>query len=138
MASVTKIGDRTCGCSGKTSVANCSAEVSLHARSDIETEGTEQRDGLPSASGSCIPADLVAVFLFSLTPDSGATVTVTVTVQDVNEAPTITATGKTAFTYRENGTATIYTFKATDPEGGGGGDHHMVGDRHGRWRLRHQ
>ena len=42
---------------------------------------------------------------------------VTVTVQDVNEAPAITTTSKTAFTYRENGTATIYTFKATDPEG---------------------
>ena len=43
---------------------------------------------------------------------------VTVTVQDVNEAPAITTTSKTAFTYRENGTATIYTFKATDPERG--------------------
>ena len=41
---------------------------------------------------------------------------VTVTVQDVNEAPAITTTAKTAFTYRENGTAAIYTFKATDPE----------------------
>ena len=40
----------------------------------------------------------------------------TVTVEDVNEAPTITTTSKTAFSYRENGTATIYTFKATDPE----------------------
>ena len=43
---------------------------------------------------------------------------VTVTVEDVNEAPAITTTSKTAFTYRENGTATIYTFKATDPERG--------------------
>ena len=43
---------------------------------------------------------------------------VTVTVDDVNEAPTITTTSKTAFTYRENGTATIYTFKASDPEQG--------------------
>ncbi len=42
---------------------------------------------------------------------------VTVTVEDVNEAPTITTTSRTAFTYRENGTATIYTFRATDPEG---------------------
>ena len=41
---------------------------------------------------------------------------VTVTVEDVNEAPTITTTSKTAFSYRENGTATIYTFRATDPE----------------------
>ena len=43
---------------------------------------------------------------------------VTVTVTDVNEAPAITTTSKTAFTYRENGTATIYTFKASDPERG--------------------
>ena len=43
---------------------------------------------------------------------------VTVTVDDVNEAPTITTTSKTDFTYRENGTATIYTFKASDPERG--------------------
>ena len=28
----------------------------------------------------------------------------------------VTTTSKTAFSYRENGTATIYTFKATDPE----------------------
>ena len=39
---------------------------------------------------------------------------VTVTVEDVNEAPVVT--GTTSFTYRENGTATIYTFSATDPE----------------------
>ena len=37
-------------------------------------------------------------------------------MEDVNEAPTITTTSKTAFSYRENGTAAIYTFKATDPE----------------------
>ena len=42
----------------------------------------------------------------------------TVTVTDVNEAPTITTTSKTSFTYKENGTATIYTFRATDPETG--------------------
>ena len=41
---------------------------------------------------------------------------VTVTVEDVNEAPTITTTSKTAFSYRENGTAALYTFRATDPE----------------------
>ena len=41
---------------------------------------------------------------------------VTVIVEDVNEAPTITTTSKTAFTYRENGTATLHTFRATDPE----------------------
>ena len=42
---------------------------------------------------------------------------VTVTVTGANEPPTITTTSRTAFTYRENGTATLYTFRATDPEG---------------------
>ena len=41
---------------------------------------------------------------------------VTVTVEDVNEPPTITTTSRTSFTYRENGTANLYTFRATDPE----------------------
>ena len=39
---------------------------------------------------------------------------VTVTVEDVNEAPAVT--GTVTFTYRENGTATLHTFRATDPE----------------------
>ena len=43
---------------------------------------------------------------------------VTVTVEDVNEAPVITTTSRTSFTYRESGTATIYTFSAADPERG--------------------
>ena len=41
---------------------------------------------------------------------------VTVMVTDVNEPPTITTTSRTDFTHRENGTAAIYTFRATDPE----------------------
>ena len=39
---------------------------------------------------------------------------VTVTVEDVNEPPAVTGTD--TFTYRENGTATLHTFRATDPE----------------------
>ena len=42
----------------------------------------------------------------------------TVTVTDVNEAPTITTTGRTAFSQPENRVSTLYTFRATDPEGG--------------------
>ena len=60
------------------------------------------------------------VYNFSVRTSDGSLngyLSVTVTVEDVNESPTITTTSKTAFTYRENGTATIYTFKATDPEG---------------------
>ena len=40
----------------------------------------------------------------------------TVTVDDVNEPPPVTGTA--SFTYRENGAATIYAFKASDPERG--------------------
>ena len=39
---------------------------------------------------------------------------VTVTVLPVNEPPAVTGTD--TFTYRENGTATLHTFRATDPE----------------------
>ena len=61
---------------------------------------------------------------------------VTVTVRDVNEAPTITTTSRTEFSHGENDTSTIYTFRATDPEGGtvtwsaggpDGGDFTIVG-----------
>ena len=43
---------------------------------------------------------------------------VAVMVRDMNEAPTITTTSRTEFSYGENGTSTIHTFRATDPEGG--------------------
>ena len=43
---------------------------------------------------------------------------VLVTVTNVNEAPTITTTSRTAFSQPENRTSTLYTFRATDPEGG--------------------
>ena len=42
----------------------------------------------------------------------------TVTVTDDNEAPTITTTGRTSFSQPENRVSTLYTFRATDPEGG--------------------
>ena len=43
---------------------------------------------------------------------------VTVTVEDVNEPPEINTGSRTAFTFRENGTASLYTYRATDPERG--------------------
>ena len=42
----------------------------------------------------------------------------TVTVTDVNEPPTITTTSRTAFIQQENRDSNLYTFRATDPEGG--------------------
>ena len=41
-----------------------------------------------------------------------------VTVTGVDEAPTITTTSRTAFSQPEGRTSTLYTFRATDPEGG--------------------
>lgn len=41
---------------------------------------------------------------------------VTVTVNDVNEPPEFNSGSKTEFSYRENGTAALYTYRATDPE----------------------
>ena len=45
------------------------------------------------------------------------TLDVTVTVLAVNEGPEIT--GRDTFSYRENGTSALYTYRATDPEGDG-------------------
>ena len=59
------------------------------------------------------------VYEFSVRASDGRTygyLEVIVTVEDVNEAPVITTTSRTEFSYRENGTATIYTFSAADPE----------------------
>ena len=59
------------------------------------------------------------VYSFSVRASDGSLygyLPVTVTVTDVNEPPTITTTSRTDFTYRENGTAPIYTFRAADPE----------------------
>ena len=41
---------------------------------------------------------------------------VEVTVGDVNEPPVFNSSSRTSFSYRENGTASLYTFRATDPE----------------------
>ena len=41
-----------------------------------------------------------------------------VTVTDINEPPTITTSSRTTFSQPENRTSTLYTFRATDPEGG--------------------
>ena len=45
------------------------------------------------------------------------TLDVTVTVEAVNEAPEFRSGSRTSFTHRENGTSSLYTYRATDPEG---------------------
>ena len=42
---------------------------------------------------------------------------VTVTVTPVDEPPEFRSGSRTAFSYRENGAAALYTYRATDPEG---------------------
>ena len=42
---------------------------------------------------------------------------VTVTVEAVDEAPGFRGGSRDSFSYRENGTASLYTYRATDPEG---------------------
>ena len=44
---------------------------------------------------------------------------VTVSVEDVNEAPDFRSGSKTSFTYRENGTSALYTYRATESGAGG-------------------
>ena len=59
------------------------------------------------------------VYNFSIRASDGRNygyLEVSVTVENVNEPPTITTTSRTSFTYKENGTANLYTFRATDPE----------------------
>ena len=41
---------------------------------------------------------------------------VTVQVEDVNEPPEFRSGSRTSFTYRENATSALYTYRATDPE----------------------
>ena len=41
---------------------------------------------------------------------------VEITVEDVNEPPVFNSSSRNAFSYRENGTSALYTFRATDPE----------------------
>ena len=58
----------------------------------------------------------ITVLVSDGSPDTSAddTITVTITVTDVYEAPT--ATGDTTFSYPENGTDAVHTYTATDPE----------------------
>ena len=66
-----------------------------------------------------------------------------VTVTDVNEPPTITTTGRTSFSQPENRTSTLYTLRATDPEGstvtwtaGGTDGRYFAIDEQGRFSFR--
>ena len=82
-----------------------SGELSFRSVPDFERPADSGRDN---------------VYEFSVRASDGRNygyLAVTVTVEDVNETLVITTTSRTSFTYRENGTAVIYTFSAADPEG---------------------
>ena len=60
-------------------------------------------------------------YLFTVRASDGryyGTLEVTVTVEAVNEAPEFRSGSTTEFAYQENGTSDLYTYRATDPEGG--------------------
>ena len=83
-----------------------SGELSFRSVPDFERPADSGRDN---------------VYEFSVRASDGRNygyLAVTVTVEDVNETLVITTTSRTEFSYRENGTAVIYTFSAADPEGG--------------------
>ena len=69
---------------------------------------------------------------------------VTVTVEAVDEAPEFQSGSRGSFSYRENGTSVLYTYRATDPEGADvswsvsgtdGGDFTITTDSSGRGVL---
>ena len=69
---------------------------------------------------------------------------VTVTVEAVDEAPEFQSGSRDSFSYRENGTSVLYTYRATDPEGADvswsvsgtdGGDFAITTDSSGRGVL---
>ena len=59
----TSLRGRSCGCSGKTSVANWSGKMSLSARSDIEPERTDETEGTESVMVGQLPVAQAAELL---------------------------------------------------------------------------
>ncbi len=62
------------------------------------------------------------------------TLEVTVTVEAVDEAPEFRSGSTTEFAYQENGTSDLYTYRATDPEGGDV-TWHLSGDDSGAFTI---
>ena len=63
--------------------------------------------------------DMYSVTVTATDPDGlSDSVAVTITVTDVDEDPTITERAVTALDYAENGTGSVATYTATDPQGG--------------------
>ena len=97
---------RTSGTGGGDLVISQQGELRFRHTPDYERAADSNRDN---------------IYIFSVRAYDGRYYgyqEVTVTVEDVNEAPEFNSGSRTEFTYRENGTSALYTYRATDPEGG--------------------
>ena len=86
-------------------------DFTINARGELSFRQDPDVDNPRDADGN-------NVYLVRITGSDGAlsdTLDVTITVADVNEAPTVTD-GPTDPTYAENGTAAVGAYTATDPE----------------------
>ena len=84
---------------------NEDGELSFRNNPDFERPADSNRDN---------------IYNFSVRAPDGryyGTLDMTVTVEAVNEVPEFRSGSTTEFTYQENGTSDIYTYRATDPEG---------------------
>ena len=95
----------TSGRDGGDFTVNEDGELSFRSPPDFERPVDSDRDNL---------------YEFTVRASDGrvyGTFDVTVTVGDVNEAPEFRSGSRTSFSYRENGTSSLYTYRAADPEG---------------------
>ena len=93
---------------------------SFSISSDTINNGSTERGGQISVkSGVKLDHETKATYMVRVTatdPDNlSASIDVTIMVTDMNEAPEVTGDGE--IEYAENGTRSLETFRATDPEG---------------------
>ena len=94
--------DTLSGTDGGDFTINQDGELTFRFSPDYERPADSNRDNL---------------YLVTVRASDGrtyGTLDIAVMVLNVNEPPTIT--GRDAFSYRENGTSSLYTYRATDPE----------------------
>ena len=86
---------------------------------DLATTGINEGGQLAVKAGTKLDYEAKSTYMVTVTatdPDSlSGSIDVTITVNDVNEMPEVT--GNAAIDYAENGTGSVATFRATDPEG---------------------
>ena len=101
---------------GSFDIVSTSGQLRTRAALDFETENSYE------------------VVVTAADPSSATdSITVTITVTDVNEAPAVT--GTTALDYAENETGAVATYTATDPEGETGFSWTLAGDDRGDFSI---